>query len=339
MPHVGGGSSGGGGGFHSGGSHSGSSTYVPKRDIYGNNHSRYYIRPGFYINHIYVPYSRVHRGFYAIRSYLFIFIMSLVLFGIAIVTCFINKTDGMLEDYSLNRYSILYSQDNNYEYNLLIEIIPYDNEIELDYLPIVGDNVSKEIDEMFGNQHTVFGGALFNKLETNENKTNNLYTYLAESLNTTCDNIHQKYYFENEKNTKIYNNTTFNLGSDIDLVLAMDRFFETTGYNIIIDVNYFSDPYHPNYILAIFFGAMGLIMLGISVFRSIFVILAVKKINQEDKNGNLEKYYEGEEKYEDHIKRHPIDEPYTYDKNEYEELKKEFTVDKSQYDINEDEYK
>ena len=79
--------------------------------------------------------------------------------------------------------------------------------------------------------------------------------------------------------------------------------------------------------------------MGIGAACVIVAIKAVKKINEADRNGELKKYYEGEENYEDHVKKHPIDEPYVYNKKEYEDLKKEFTIDKSKFEIDENEYK
>ena len=336
MPHVGGGSSG-GGGFHSGGSHSGGN-YVPKTDIYGNNHSRYYIRPGFYINHIYVPYSRVHRRYHAIRGYLGFFILSIIFLAVAAIACFVTKTDSNLEDYSLNRYSEVYDHNESYEYNLLIEIIAYDDKKELDYMPIVGDDIAKSVDEMFGNQNTVFGGALYSLLETKEDKISDLGATLAECLNTTLGKINDKYYTNNTFNSKVINNTSFSIGeSNIDTILS--TFYEKTGYNLIIDISNYSAAYSPNYVLGVLLASVSFILFVIGIATVLIALGAVRKINEEDKNGNLEQYYEGEEKYEDHVKKHPIDEPYVYNKSEYEELKKEFTIDNSKFEIDENEYK
>ena len=334
MPHVGGGSN--VGGFHSGGSHSGSSNYVPKTDIYGKTHSRYYIRPGFYIYNMYVPYSRVHRGFNAVRRYLLFFIVALVFLALGIALCF--KPDTDLENYSLNRYSQIYDHNDSYEYNLLIEIVLYDDKKELDYMPIVGDDVSKTIDEIFGNQNSLFGGEFFERLEKNEDKVSNLGSVLSESLNKTLEKISNKYYTANQLNSKIINNTSFNIG-DSNIEEVVNTFYITTGYNIIIDINPYSEAYKPNYVLGIVLGAFSLVLLGIGVACISVAIKAVKKINEADRNGELKKYYEGEEKYEDHIKKHPIDEPYVYNKKEYEDLKKEFTIDKSKFEIDENEYK
>ena len=64
-----------------------------------------------------------------------------------------------------------------------------------------------------------------------------------------------------------------------------------------------------------------------------FAIRAVKKINEADKNGNLKEYYEGDISFEEQIKRHPLDEPYTYSQAEYDELKKEFEINKADYEM------
>lgn len=341
MPHVGGGSN--SGGFHSGGS-SGSTSIrsIPKTDVYGNAHSKYYLYPGFYYHGVYVPYSRVHRRYNAIRSYLIFMLISLAIIGMGIASIFVTKYDEALEDYSLDRYSDVYKHDKNYEYNIMIEIIAYDNQKEIDYLPIVGDEVAKDIDNMFGNQKTIFGGNLAENIRYEDNKVKSLYNAIAQALDLTNNSISKSYYSNNTYSTKIINRTKFDLGDDTKLMEEMEEFYTLTGYNIIIDINNYKSAYHPNYPFMIIFFCMGSFLLVYSVYHVFKSLNAVKMINIEDEKGNLEEYYEGEIFYEDQVKKYSMDEPYKYNRAEYDELKKEyekeFEIDKSKFEIDKEDY-
>ena len=337
MPHVGGGSN--SGGFHSGGSHGSSSINTIRRDIYGNEHSKYYVRPGFYFNSIYVPYSRVHRGYKAIRGFLSILILGLVFIGLGLCSVFFKSFGQSLEDYSLKRYSEVYDEnDKSYEYNILIEIVAYDNLKEVDYMPIVGDNVDYSIDEIFGNQKSLFGGFLASELQKEENKVENLYKILTKSLSDTNDTLLTKYYEENAYSSKIINRTKFDSGSDIELKLELEKFYTNTGYNISIDISTYNQAYPRTYYGLFFMGIIGLALIIYSIVYINLAVRAVKVINEEDKNGNLKEYYEGDISYEEQIKRHPLDEPYKYSINEYNELKKEFELDNKSFEVNSDEF-
>lgn len=332
MPHVGGGSN--SGGFHSGGSHSGGSTSSIRRDIYGNDHSRYYIRPGFYFHMIYVPYSRIHRGYNAVRGFITILILGLIFVGLGILSAFSNVFSQSLEEYSIERYEEIYdSNDSSYEYNVLIEVVIYDDLKELDYMPIVGDSLDKEVDEIFGNEKSLFGGKFAKGLEAKENKAEDLYAILANALSETNDTLTKKYYEDNTNTSKIVNRTEYDSGSDVELMLELNEFYMITGYNICIDVSTFNQAYPREYYGLFFMGAIGLALIIYSLVYIGFAIRAVKKINEADKNGNLKEYYEGDISFEEQIKRHPLDEPYTYSQAEYDELKKEFEINKADYEV------
>ena len=324
MAHVGGGSN--SGGFHSSGSSSSGSYSIQRTDVYGKRHSTYYIRPGFYYNHTYIPYSRVHRGVHAQTGNIILLVISIVLFVIACVSVNFKKSDSKLEDYSINRYYEVYTDSNN-EYNILIEIIAYDNLKEIDYLPIVGDYVNSSIDEMFGNEKTYFGSSFYYNLSKEEYIVSNLYEILAKSVVKTCGQISSSYYAYNTENSKIINNTTFDLGDSTNLELALEQFYAITGYNLSVDINYYDSVYNPNYMMMVILIVISILLLIISILGFIKVSKALKFINNEDKNGDVSKYFEGEVKYEDHLKAHPIDKPYKFRDSEYSELRKKVKKD------------
>ena len=334
MPHVGGGS-------HSGGFHSSSSgtSSIPRTDVYGRTHSRYYKRPGYYYHGIYVPYSRRFRLFNAIRGYFFLIIFTIAFFAGGAIALANPKSDDKLTDHALNRYSEVYKHDASYEYNLLIEIVAYDNLTEIDYLPIVGDNVFHSVDDMFGNQQTEFGYAFAQKLSNTNEKVANLYTILAEALEETNSKLSTKYYTHNTFDSKVVNTTNFDCGDKTALEAALQSFYNITGYNISVDVSNFGTVYKPNIAIAVVLFAMGTLGLAAGIFSIIKAVQAVKAINAADKKGDLKNYYEGEVSFEEHTKRHSMDEPYIYNKNEYDDLRKSFEINNKDFEINKDDYK
>ena len=325
MPHVGGGSSGGGGGFHSGSS---GTSNIPKTDFYGNAHSSHYFRPGYYYGGVYVPYSRVHRGFHAISRYFFMLIPAILFIVIGILSVTITKSDDRLVEYSLDRYSQVYTHDSHYEKNVLIEIVAYENLKDIDYMPIVGDDVNKKIDEAFGNDKTIFGGYFAEELDKCDNKVESLYPILATSLEKTNNDILLKFAFSsyhetNNDASKTINNTSYNLGNADKLNEEINKFYKITGYNIIIDVNTYKAAYKADYTLLICLVCFGSFLFIVFVFSIVKGLRAVKFINKEDEKGNLKQYFEGEVDYETHVKRYSMDEPQKFDRTEYEKFKKE----------------
>ena len=339
MPHVGGGSS--GGGFHSGGSFnsSSSSSYVPRKNVYGQNHSVYYRRPGYYYHGTYVPYSRVNRTYNAISGTFVILIFSFFFIVLSFFLMKYTADHASIEDYSLDRYSQIFEHDSYYEDHLMIEIIVYDNEEEIDYLPIVGDNVVGYVDSSFGNEYSSFGRSLYLALNRSSNKVSILYSSIEESLKEVNKSYSTKIRNNIPSCGKVLNNTSFDFGDSQDLEEAIKAFYDNTGYNVVVDINTYGSLHHMNYFVVFLFMGFGvlLIIAFISTIRK--KLQAVKEINKADKEGNLEKYFEGEVKYEDHIKKHSMDEKYKYDPKEYEDLRKEFEIDLSKYKYDDSMFK
>ena len=315
MAHVGGGSN--SGGFHSGGSSNGSTI---KYDVYGNKHKDYYRGPGFYYHGIRVHYSNKGRTFYTIKNVILSVLVSILFFCISFIILNNEKSDDKLEEYSLKEYNNIYNSNEN---NILIEIVAYDNLKELDYLPIVGDNVDKKVDNMFGNQKSYFGSIFYNNLNNYDEKVSNLYEILSISLSNVNGELKEKYITDNESNSKIYNHTSFNLGDDKKLLDEMEEFYLITGYNISIDIINYNMVYTKNVFIFIVFITISIIILIISIFSLIKHIKAVKFINEEEKKGNLDKYFEGEIKFDEFLKRHPLDIKFKYNDSENDELRKQ----------------
>ena len=296
MPHAGGGGGSGGGGFHSG-----SSSSAPKFDNYGNRHSNYYIRPGYYYNGTYVSLEKKERKKILITPIIFIIvsIFSSLLLGFSINN--VSYDEGKLEDYGIKKYEEVYkSSSKDYEKNLLINIITYEDGKQFDYITIVGDDVDLSIDLLFGNENTFFGSLVLANVLL-DNNFNNLYYELSQAIDALSDTL-SKQYVNIQKNIQIKNTSSFVFSSgDTELCSSLDRFYEITGYNLSVYVSNNTDAYKTNLNDVIPGLIFCLIFLGFAVFILVKLAKAIKTINQSEKDGTIKKYYEGEDTYEEYL--------------------------------------
>lgn len=326
MPHVGGGSS--SGGFHYGGSSSSSNGNVQRFDAYGNLHSKHYKKPGFYYGGCYVAYSRCNRTINSLMNGIIMILVSFFIFGVAIFVYFSDngRQTSKLEEYSLNKYSEIYENNDSYEYNILIDIVLYESETEIDYMPIVGDYIDRSVDEFFGNDNTLFGRKLITYLDSSDNKVLDIYSTLSKALDDVTKEIEFKHYKNNTQQSKIINDTDFELANYDMLKNSAMNFYNTTGYQISFVMSKYDVVYKNSYVPVIIISAVAVLILGFSIFGIIKQYKAVKFITKEEKNGNGKKYFEGEVEFEKYLKDHPIDEKFKYNPKEYlnkEDIEKE----------------
>ena len=134
------------------------------------------------------------------------------------ICCFFKKEDSSLEDYSLDRYSEVYTHDANYENNILIEIIAYDNFKEIDYMPIVGDNVRRDIDIYSENKSSLFGHTLSSSLDNSVYKVTDIYKCINSGLMEFNEYISLYDFIEkyesNKFDSKILNRTSFKIDGE-----------------------------------------------------------------------------------------------------------------------------
>ena len=274
------------GGFHYGGSSSSSNGNVQRFDAYGNLHSKHYKKPGFYYGGCYVAYSRCNR--------------------------------------TIN--SLMNENNDSYEYNILIDIVLYESETEIDYMPIVGDYIDRSVDEFFGNDNTLFGRKLITYLDSSDNKVLDIYSTLSKALDDVTKEIEFKHYKNNTQQSKIINDTDFELANYDMLKNSAMNFYNTTGYQISFVMSKYDVVYKNSYLPVIIISAVAILILGFSIFGIIKQYKAVKFITKEEKNGNGKKYFEGEVEFEKYLKDHPIDEKFKYNPKEYlnkEDIEKE----------------
>ncbi len=105
----------------------------------------------------------------------------------------------------------------------------------------------------------------------------------------------------------------------------MDTFYNLTNYNItfVIDTN--ENVYSVDWVLFTLLVTVS----AISILAGVGLIISKKKqvtfIEEEIKNGNAKKYFEGEDTFEEYCKEHPLDdeidpfEKYDSNKDPFEE--------------------
>lgn len=324
MPHAGGGGHSGGGGFHSSGSHSNYSA-KPRFDNQGRLHSQYYVRPGFYCHGHYIPYYGRDR-----RNVLNVHIISIILFVLALITgvssIFVATSKGRvseakLNEYSMNTYADVYNPDSsNYEENILVTFVTHDNKEEYEYYCIIGDNVNSTVDISFGDFDSTFGSAL-EKNNPSENGYSNLYLSLSKSLDVVTSvassAITTTEHTEAPTNSSIINKTelTFTTGES-ELKESINDFYKTFGYNITFVIDDNEDVYFIEW--GIF--AVLVVFSTFSIFCGVYALITknkeIKEVEKAIKEGNAEKYFEGEDPFEEYIKSHPLDLDSDFDTND-----------------------
>ena len=312
MPHAGGGGGHSGGGFHSSGGHSS----TPRFDHSGKPHSSFYIRPGFYYHHVYVPYERDKRVSNALLGPIITIIFA-ILFASVIIFGTLSDTkysEDNLKSYSIDRYYDVYDESkNNFEYNLLISIVAYPDGNTYDYITIVGDYVNNTIDSYFGNQYSLFGGLVYRNVN---DVSNSLYSDLAACLKEVNNTISGSTGIGTSE-CKIINETTYvSEAGRNELEAEFNTFFEKTGYSISLLVSDSEEVYKLDIIPLIIVSVIFIAVIGLAVIWLNKNLKAVKAINESEIQGNERDYFEGEDDYDTFLK----------------ELNKESQEDKDKYD-------
>ncbi|MCQ2087225.1 MAG: hypothetical protein MJZ37_04035 [Bacilli bacterium] len=314
MPHAGGGGS--SGGFHSSGSSvSGSST--PRYDNQGHLHSVYYVRPGFYIHNRYVPYTSKERKSaknFAAEIFLYVFALFMIFVLVMLLAGDHTYSESSLESYALEQYSEIYDEDSpKYEKNLLVTIIAYEDNKQYDYITIVGDDIDTTTDNFFGNENTEFGKSILNHIP-GENYYSDLYKHLAESLEAVNYELSTNPVYGGSHGSgiptdiHIENISGFGeINGKNELLIACNEFYALRGYNISFLISNNEKAYGIEWVPVVIVSISTLAMIGFATYSIIAKKKDIKTIENEIKNGNAVKYYEGEDPFEQYYKDHPID--------------------------------
>lgn len=317
MPHVGGcGGSGASGGCNSGGDGGHRAPIVTPKYYYYNNRM--------------IPFSQKDRRGKFFASQILTFIFGLCLFALAGVGISQKGSydENTLNKYSMSKYSEIYNEkSNDYESNILVTIVTYENPNKYDYVCVVGNDVGKTIDICFGNLASTFGSALTSNIPLT-NCTSNLYKNLTDSIESVITYLQSTHYDEygwmaesifggaakkaSKQNVNVINKSAQDVDAEnLPLLLAeCSYFYQYTGYNVsfIIDSN--------NNIFGINWAVVGVL----SGFGAIFTIVAIIELIKKKKDvaalQNL--IYEG--KAEEYLKtdngeRDPFEEYYENQKD------------------------
>ena len=195
----------------------------------------------------------------------------------------------------------------------MVTIIAYEDNKQYDYITIVGDDIDTTTDNFFGNENTEFGKSVLNHIPS-ENYYGDLYKYLADSLKAvnyefstnpiyggnhgvgTADNIH------------IENISGFgNINGKDELLIACNEFYTLRGYNISFLISNNEKAYGIEWVPVIIVGITSLFMIGFAKYSIFAKKKDIKTVENEIKNGNAAKYYEGEDPFEEYYKNHPIE--------------------------------
>lgn len=330
MPHCGGGHHGGGfhGGFH-GGSHSHSTrSFRPRYNHHGGLHSHYYIRPGFYYHGSFVPYSRDERHSITnfISALLFFLFSFFFITGSIITLCQKGKyNERVLESRSLELYDEIYdSSDFDYENNILVVFIAYDDNKQYDYISVVGDKVYFIVEKQFnylksnhyGDSYEFYDDSTFtHSLDSDLSRgyqQKDIYLSLSNALQSSTKNIKSEFVYEyfygdvnftTPTNSSIYNYTENNLDANKSKLLSsINSFYKATGVNVSFVIEDNNDFYPIKWGQFIILNSIAGLFIGLGFLS----IRKRKKLNNviesAIQNGEAEKYFEGEDTFEEYSK-------------------------------------
>lgn len=300
MPH-----SGGGGGSHGGSFSSSGSSSAPRYDNHGHLHSPYYVRPGFYYRNTYVPYHTKGRLYSVLSGPIFFLLFSCVFLFISFAALNSERSYSYSEDkiseYSMSSYYDFYnSKDQNFEYNVVLTFVKYDNLVDYDYWTTIGDDVAYQVDTLFSSSGRTLSKIIKEKIGTTGYQ-DSLSQDLVDVINALTDCVSEKYYSENTLNSSIANHSDIVL-NESKINLALSEFFNKSGYNLCIEIADYKEVFAPDYLSVAIFILVSLLFVGCGVFLVVRQYKIYKTIKQAELDGTEEKYFEGEEPFNIHSK-------------------------------------
>lgn len=319
MPHVGGGGHfGGGHSFHSSGFRgSGIHSSARRYDNHGHLHSHYYVRPGFYYRSRFVPYSREERE--SLINYIGAVFLFIIAFVLACVSFSIigNKgeySEDRLRRFALDQYEEVYDKSKfDYEKNILVTFVTYEDKSTYDYLCIIGDDVNSITWSCFYNNDADFCSALRSNLRK-YNYSTSLYRAFSDSLDKANEYIGSFNLIYSDlgthgssTNSQIILDSKYKV-SDSDKYLLMnkcDKFHSYHGYNISFVIVDNEKAYSIDWKAFIVIWSLT----GLTIFGGILSLVETKKrisfIENAIKNGEAKDYYEGEDPFEEYSANNP----------------------------------
>lgn len=312
MPHSG------GGGHVGGSSHSSSShSSAPRYDHSGKLHSHYYYKPGFYVHSRYVPYASKERksiSYFAESLFFFIISLGFIVGIIAVLASSGKYSESKLESFALSKYSEIYDEtSSDYENKILITFVAYEDEQEYDFLSMIGDNVDILTDMTFGDKSTEFGSSLIKNIQLGD-YYDNLYSHLASTMNEVNNVLATNPVYGGSKNSdeaydiNIINESGFGeISGKTELENECKEFYTLRGYNLSFLIANPKDAYIPDWGLVIGLSSFTALMIAIGIGMIAMKKKDIKEVEQEIKNGNAEKIFEGEDPFAEYYKNHPLD--------------------------------
>lgn len=257
MPGPGGGRNGGGG--HGGGnSHSGGASHGGGRPMGGAPHGgpmggpphggpmggppprgRYHHR---YRGFGYGPGLHYHGSVSSGCGLAILAVMFLIIAVVIIIPniFFKDKYDEKtFQDYANAEYQKAFGESTAYEDNILITFLTTEAANEYYYIGWVGDHINADISNLFGNEYTELGSAMYNSistagywysLDTNLAEVVNTLTEEVENLNVesfTCSEDH------NQVESKVINYTDFEVTEEV-VNSALKNFTDKTNIPMVI---------------------------------------------------------------------------------------------------------
>ena len=273
---FGGGSRGGfGGGGHGFGGHHHHHHHHGYYGWYGRR--RYYYGGGGCLSALLAPVVLV----------VFAFLLIISSFGSLMQGGTVNYNEEAFQDYANEEYIAAFGDSTAYEDNILVVLLVEDEDYyDYNFIAWVGDHVNRDINYMFGAEHTELGRAIRNSAIHSDNYKYALGQGLSAVVDTmtnhvsalelessfTCGENH------NQVESRLINRTSIAI-SDATVNKSIENFTEKTGISLVVVVANQEDVFGRAMTSGdILFSIIGI---GLIVLAVVLIVKAVKDKNKQ----------------------------------------------------------
>lgn len=297
MPGPGGGSR--GGGFGGGGSFGGGGRGFGGGGFHGGFHGRPPRRPFFGFYHR--PYGYYGGGFFGgllgiLMLPIIVIVITLILGSFYVYSTITTIANGgeivyneeTFQDYAMGEYSKHFTDTQTYEDNVLVVVLTSEDNSQYYCIAIVGDNIKSSVNEMFGNETTLFGRAITSSIA--ENYKYSLDSNLAMAMDKMEYNVSylnldtpfiSKNDMSNKSESKLVNYTDLTM-TEKTVNDSLNSFTEKTGIPAVIVVETAENVFGKT----MPFGSIVFIiaLIALVIFCIVYIVKRVREKKQYDKD-------------------------------------------------------
>lgn len=188
-----------------------------------------------------------------------------------------------LQTYAGQQYDAIYTDEATYDDNIMILFLAdAESDYTYAYIGWTGDNITDDVDVMFGNEYTELGMAFENSIpEMFENSLSKNLRSVVQKMQSSVLTVNDR--FEDPPTAKaqapkFVNHSTFNI-TDATVQNALDEFYEKTGISMSLVVADMSAVFEKG------LDGSTIVMLAVGILLLILAIVLIVRAVKNKKNG------------------------------------------------------